>query len=122
MRDAFSAAVQRSVGVDALTSVNRLLSALEAFDVEDDGSDEWSYMIDLIEMISPVIQGASISVCVETALRVYLETMFNHRARVYGDAAGRPISVAEAKERMADDPEWGKVIDFVGSLLFCPVR
>jgi len=79
-------------------------------------------MIDLMEMISPVIQGASIDVCVETALRVYLEGMFNYRARAYADAASRPISVAEAKERMADDPEWERVIAFVRSLLCCPAK
>jgi len=54
-----------------------LLSALEGFDIEDDGSAEWQYVVDLIVMISAALDGQDVSVCLQTALRSYLEGTFN---------------------------------------------
>jgi hypothetical protein len=116
MCDAFSLAMQRTVGVSALPSAESLLSSFEAFSIEDDGSAEWNYMIDLIEMISAAVGGQDISSCLETALRVYLEGTFNARARVHAVSNGRPISYAEAKSRVANDAEWKRTVDFVMAL------
>jgi hypothetical protein len=116
MRDAFSLAMQRSVGVGTLPSAKSLLSTFEAFDIEDDGSAEWGYMVDLIEMISAAIDGQDVGTCLETALRVYLEGMFNVLVRGYAVADGRAIPYAEAKTRLANDAEWGRAVDFVRAL------
>lgn len=116
MRYAFSLAMQRSVGVGTLPSVDLLLSALEAFDIEDDGSVEWLYMVDLIVMISAAIAGQEVSACLDTALRSYLDGVFNALVRSYAVADGRPISYSEAKKRLAGDAEWGRAVEFISAL------
>jgi hypothetical protein len=73
-------------------------------------------MLDLIGMITPVIGGQDVSTCLDAALRFYLDGAFNMRARVYAVADGRPISVAEVKQRIADDPEWERAVNFIGAL------
>ncbi|MDX6393971.1 MAG: hypothetical protein QOJ73_5034 [Streptosporangiaceae bacterium] len=55
MRTAFSLVMQRSTGVGGPPSTEQILSAFEAFGLEDDGSTEWNYMLDLIGMITPVL-------------------------------------------------------------------
>jgi hypothetical protein len=114
--DAYSLAMQRSIGISAPPSVESLLSAFEAFDIEDDGSAEWSYTIDLIEMLSAAIGGEDVSACLETALRVYLTEIFNALTRAYAIADGKPISYAEAKTRIADDVTWRRTLDFISAL------
>lgn len=117
MSEAFSAAMQRSIGVSNTQSIGPLSAALDGIAIEDDGSVEWNYMIDLIEMLSGAIKGQDASLCLETTLRVYLEGRFNLLARSYAIADGRPISYADAKQRAAGDVEWGKEVDFIKSLL-----
>jgi hypothetical protein len=119
MNKAFFIAIQRSLGADNAVdppSVEAILDAFEAFDIEDDGSPEWNYMIDLIEIISTVIRGEDVRTCLDTTLRVYVEGRYNMIARAYAISEDRPISQKEADERMARDPEWNQVINFVNSL------
>jgi hypothetical protein len=116
MSMAFSRATQRAVGMDSLVPAEPLLAVFEAFDVEDDGSFEWNYLIDLIEMISAAIGGQDVGGCLETALRVYLEETFNALTRIYAVEEGKPVSYTEAKERVAVDPEWHRAIDFINAL------
>lgn len=114
--EAYSRAMERSVGISPPPSTASLLSAFEAFDVEDDGSAEWSYTIDLIEMLSAAIGGEDVSACLEIALRVYLTQTFNSLVRAYAIADGKPISYAEAKVRVADDVAWRRTLDFITAL------
>jgi hypothetical protein len=114
--DAYSLAMHRSIGISAPLSVESLLSAFEAFDIEDDGSAEWSYTIDLIEMLSAAIGGENVSACLETALRVYPTETFNALTRAYAIADGKPISYAEAKTRVADDVTWRRTLDLISAL------
>jgi hypothetical protein len=116
MRMAFSRATQRAAGMDSLVPAEPLLVVFEAFDVEDDGSAEWNYMIDLIEMIAAAIGGQDVGSCLETTLWVYLEETFNALTRTYAVADGRPVSYTEAKERVAADPEWHRAVDFINAL------
>ncbi len=69
MRTAFALAMQRSIGTGALPSAERHLSAFAAFGLEDDGSAEWNYMLDLIGMITPVLSGQDVGTCLDAALR-----------------------------------------------------
>ena len=117
MRGAFSLAMQRSIGVDISLLGSATLAAFESFDIEDDGPSEWGYMIDMIEIISPVISGVDVNGCLETGLRVYLQAMFNNLARSYAIEAGRPVSIAEVWNRLASDAEWMRVVSFAESLL-----
>jgi hypothetical protein len=89
---------------------------LKEFDVEDDGSYEWNYIIDFIGVVSPAIEGCPVDECLRVALMIYLDSMFNSRARAYGDEAGRAVSAAEVLEKIKDDLDWGRVLGFVDSL------
>jgi len=95
---------------------------MEGFDVEDDGSAAWNYMIDVMEMISAAIGGKDVDTCLKTAIRVYLEVSFNLRARDFALEQGSPISYADAKARMASDPVWIRSVNFVNSLLYSAVH
>ena len=117
MSEAFLTAMQRSVGAGSFLSTGPLLAAFDNLSIEDDGSAEWNYMIDLIEMLSGAIKGQEVGFCLETTLRVYLEGRFNLLTRSYAVAAGKPISYADAKQRAASDTEWQKEVDFIKSLL-----
>ena len=117
MREALSHALQRTVGIGELPSAEPLLADFQTFDIEDDGSMAWIYMVDLIEMLSAPIGGQDIGVCVKTSLRVYLDGVFNSLARGYAVAEGRPIPYSEAKDRIAGEVEWRRTIEFVRSLL-----
>jgi len=115
MRDAFSLAMQRSTG-GTFPSGELLLSALEGFDIEDDGSAEWQYVVDLIVMISAALDGQDVSVCLQTALRSYLEGTFNVLANTLAGADGKPISNEAAMRRLGHDAEWRRTVDFVRAL------
>jgi hypothetical protein len=89
---------------------------LREFNIEDDGSEEWNYTIDLIGAVSPAIEGRGVDECLAAALRIYLDSIFNSRARAYGDEAARAVSIAEVRTRIVTDPVWGKVLKFVDCL------
>jgi len=111
----FASAMQRSVDPDGDFTAE--VPAVPAqWDVEDDGSDEWAYTVDLIEATSPVVEGADLDGCTEVALTTFLDSMFNSRARAYGDEFGRPVSVAEVRERIVNDPAWLRTLEFVSSI------
>lgn len=116
VQDALSYAMQRSTEVGDLPSAELLLLRLEGFDVEDDGSTEWQFVVDLIAMISAALDAQDISVCLRTALRSYLEGMFNVLANTYAIEDAKPISNDEVARRLANDDEWRRVIDFVKGL------
>jgi hypothetical protein len=116
MGEAFSLAMKRAVGIGDFVPDERLVAELEAFDVEDDGSAEWQYMVDLMGMVQMAVRGKDLSDCLRHALQTYLETSFHMIGRTYGAAAGRPLSWKEAKEAVAADADWARVVDFVQSL------
>jgi hypothetical protein len=117
VRSSYSLAIRRAVGPSSFVPNESLIRDLEGFDVEDDGSATWNYMIDVMEMISPVIGGQDIEICLKTAIRVYLETSFNVRVGDFAIERGRPISYADARTRIVDDPVWIKSVSFLNSLL-----
>lgn len=117
LNEAFILAIRRAAAAGASVPGGALLASLEGFDIEDDGSIEWNYMIDLIEMISVVIENRDIESCLETAVRVFLEGAFGLRVREYASKDGGPVSYADAKMKAAEDDEWIRAVDFVRSLL-----
>lgn len=114
MLEAFSLGIQRSTGADISSVPDLLIARLQAFDVEDDGSDEWQHMVDLIEMVTVAIDGHDIGTCVETSLRLYLEGQYIVMSNSY--ARSRPISVADADRLLGEDPAWARTVSFVTSL------
>lgn len=116
MRDAFSLAMLRAAGMDRFVPDEPLVTKLEAFDVEDDGSDEWQSMIDLMGMVQLAVHGRDLADCLRLALQLYLNMSFHLISRKYGAAFGRPLGLTEVKELIATDPEWTRVVDFVRSL------
>jgi hypothetical protein len=114
--EAFSLAMLRASGATGLPSAGPILSAFKDLDLEDDGSDEWEHVIDLIEMTSAAIGGQDPARCLETTLRTYLEGEINILRVGYAIADGRPISVAQADQRLSQDPVWQRIVDFVMAL------
>lgn len=116
VREALSDALLRCVDPGVILVADPLLEALEGFDVEDDGSPEWQFAVDLIAMISTALGGQELSICLETAVRSYLEGIFNVLGNTYAVAAGRPISQVETIKRLVSDTEWNRAVIFIRGL------
>lgn len=117
VRDAFSLSVQRAVGSNDISCPKSTLEAMESFDIEDDGSAEWNYMVDLIGIMTSVLDGAGIQICLESSIRFYLEGVFAARSRALAASEGGVVSYAYARQVIADDAEWTRAVDFLGALL-----
>jgi hypothetical protein len=116
MREAFSLAMLRAAGMDDFVPDEPLIEKLEAFDVEDDGSDECQSMIDLMGMVQLAVCGRDLADCLRLALQLYLNMSFHLAGRNYGAVLDRPLGLAEIKELVATDPDWARTVDFVRSL------
>lgn len=114
--DAFALAVRRAAGMVDFAPDEGLVAELESFDVEDDGTDEWHYMVDLMGMIEVAVRGESLSSCVQRAISVYLNQSFHISGRKYGEAAGRPLRLTEVRQLLASDADWARAVSFVRSL------
>lgn len=114
-QNALSLAMLRSAG-GTISPPEFLIAKLEGFSIEDDGSAEWQFVFDLIVMLSAVLDGQDMAVCLETSIRAYLEGMLNVISNNYAVAAGGVISNDVAMERLAADPEWRRVVGFIESL------
>ena len=93
-----------------------LIAHLEEFDVEDDGSAEWQYAIDVTAMLLSVLNGEGLVTCATTTLTTYLEGTFNVVANNVAAVAGHPISQLEASSRVPDDEIWRRAVRFVRAL------
>jgi hypothetical protein len=116
IQEAFSLAMRRAAGMGEFVPDERLVAELEAFDVADDGSAEWQYMIYLMGMVQMAVCGKDLSDCLKNALQMYLEMSFHMINRTYGTMAGGPISWKDAKEVVAADADWARVVEFVLAL------
>jgi hypothetical protein len=111
----FVAVLRRGADID-VDPAFQIPVAIKEFHIEDDGSDEWTYMVDLIGVMTPPAEGSDVGECVDVAIQTYIDSMLNSRARAYADETGRPISMAAVNERVVSDPDWLRVLDFVKSL------
>ena len=109
-------ALGRCAGVDLPASAEQTIARLGTFDVEDDGSAEWQYTIDIVTMLLDVLHGDDVDNCVRTSIRTYLEGTFNILANEMAASDGRPISHADTTARMANDKTWWHTVEFVRSL------
>jgi len=116
VRDAFSIAMLRCVGPSAISPPELLIAKLESFDIEDDGSAEWQFAVDLIEMISVTLDGKDVSTCLQSAIRSYLEGTLTVLRNDYAVSVGGIISNDIAMKRLAADPEWCRTVEFVAAL------
>jgi hypothetical protein len=116
VRDAFSLAMLRCIEPSAISPPELLIVKLESFEIEDDGSAEWQLVVDLIAMISAALDGQDARVCLQTAIRSYLEGMLNVLRNDYAVAAGGVISHDIAMKQLTADPEWCRAIEFIEAL------
>jgi hypothetical protein len=93
-----------------------LIERLESFDVEDDGSAEWQYAIDVAAMLLSALGGDPLPACATATLTTYLEGTFNVVANNLAMANGRPISQLEAVDRVPESDTWRRAVAFVQSL------
>jgi hypothetical protein len=115
-REAFVLAVRRAAGMAEFAPDEGLMAKLESFDVEDDGTAEWQYMVDLIGMVQVAVRGKDLSRCVWQALSIYLDQSFDISSRKYLEAAGRPLRLTEVEQLLASDTVWAGTVSFVRSL------
>jgi hypothetical protein len=116
MRDAFSLAMLRCIEPGAISPPDLLIAKLESFDIEDDGSAEWQFVVDLIAMISATLDGQDASVCLQAAIRSYLEGALNVLRNDYAVSAGGVISNNIVMKRLEADPEWHRAVEFIAAL------
>jgi hypothetical protein len=91
----------------------RVLRQLEGFDLEDDGSDEWQHAVDLVTALTRAVEGADLDALLEATTLRYLEGMFNAIANARADAAGKPVSQADAARHVPESEEWRASVAFV---------
>jgi hypothetical protein len=106
----------RCIEHSAVSPPELLIAKLEGFSVEDDGSAEWQFALDLAVMLSAALDGQNVSVCLQTAIRSYLEGMLNVISNGYAAAAGGVISHSTAMEKLGADPEWDRAVEFIKAL------
>ena len=114
--EAFALAVRRAAGMADFAPDEGLVAELESFDAEDDGTDEWQYMVDLMGMIQVAVLGEDLSCCVRQVLTIYLNQSFHISGRRYGEAAGWPLRLTEVRQLLASDADWARAVSFVQSL------
>jgi hypothetical protein len=85
-------------------------------DIEDDGSAEWQFAVDLIAMLSAVLDDQDVKSCLMTTLSTYLEGAFNVLANKMAVSDGRPIPNDEVTMRLAHDEAWRRAVELVRSL------
>jgi hypothetical protein len=116
VRAALPVALARCTGVGMPASHAQHIVELNSFEIEDDGSAEWQWVIDLLSMLLVALEGQHVDACVETAIRTYLEGTFNVVANQMAEGVGRPISQRDAEARMPRDETWQRTVAFVRSL------
>jgi hypothetical protein len=111
---ALSAALARCTGLDP--AVPPEVEELTDFELEDDGSPEWQYVLDIVTMVLTALEDDDLATCVSSTLTTYLEQSFTLLANDLAEQDGRPISQADADARLAVDDRWRQVVDFVHAL------
>lgn len=92
------------------TPVEVALLGLESLDVEDDGSPEWQYLIDLAASLNDALRGADPAVAVESTIRAYLEGTFNVLANTIATRSDRSVSQAMAEAEISASAEWKEAL------------
>jgi hypothetical protein len=116
--------IQRDVEDALLAMLSRrselydpLARRLEAFEIEDDGTPEWGYTVDLIDNLLHALEGLDGASCLASGLRSYLDTTFNEVALRLAEAAGNEIvSQAEAERLVPTDPSWRRANELARAL------
>jgi hypothetical protein len=111
---ALSLALARSTGL-ALPAAD-VVAQLGELEVEDDGSPEWQYVIDIVVMLQTALYDDDLENAVRTTVLTYLEETFTLLSNDLASRAGRPISLTDAEARLAEDERWRRAVDFVRSL------
>jgi hypothetical protein len=121
VHETLRAALDLAAGTPATGSLALVLHGLDALDIEDDGSAEWQYAIDLAcDLLETLARGPR-SPDVERTVGTYLEGEFNVAANVLADTSGHPVSHADAI-RVLDTVEWQGAVAFVSGLAQGPGR
>ena len=116
VREAFSLAMLRCTNPEEFSRSESLIIRFDNFDIEDDGSAEWEFIVDFVTMIAPAVDGQDIGACLEIALRSYLEGIKNVLSNGYAAAYDGVIRYDDAMKQLAVDPEWSRAVDFIRAL------
>jgi hypothetical protein len=103
-RDALVAAIRYAGSADDIRAAD-LVARLEAFAVEDDGSPEWQYAVDLLGSLRHALSGEAPATTLAKAVTSYLDSTFTDLSNQLSEVAGGPISQIDA-EKAAIRPPW----------------
>jgi hypothetical protein len=106
----------RAVSAGHEPARRRLVVALEAFDVEDDGTAEWQRAVDVVSMLVEILNDVPPAEALTNGMLGHLESTFAIVANANAESLGRPISETEAQELVPADPRWQWERDFVSGL------
>jgi hypothetical protein len=112
----FHAMLSHCVDPDTAPASERLLVGLESFDIEDDGSQEWQNVVDLITMLLNVLNDEAPEASLRNAMTTYLDGTFHAIANAAAASLDKPISRAEALRVVERDPTWRAAKEFVLAL------
>jgi hypothetical protein len=105
-------ALSLAAGLSTLSDVPQgLVTDLQSFAIEDDGSPEWQHIVDLTGMLVDCLGGMPLLDSLETALSAFLDGQMN----ALGDELGAR-NAAELHDLLASDPRWTRTVTWVGSL------
>ncbi|QKV73935.1 hypothetical protein [Amycolatopsis sp. Hca4] len=111
---ALTTALARASGAEVAAEED--VAGLSAFDVEDDGSDEWQHVLDLVTMLVAALSDDDLASTAHHTISTYLEGTFTVLANDLARDAGRPISQQDAEEGLSRDPRWQRAVGLVRTL------
>lgn len=111
---ALTTALARCAGADVPGEED--MARLGAFDVEDDGSDEWQHVLDLTTMLLGALSDDDLESTLHSTVTTYLEGTFTVLANDLARVAGRPLGQPEAEQALAGDERWQRAAGFVRAL------
>ena len=114
--DGLQLALTRAGGLPDERSAELVLLGLETIDVEDDGSPEWQYMIDLSAVLTEALGNRDSHEAVEVTIRTYLEGAFNVLANDVAVQSGKAVSQSVAVEAIARNATWDGAVALVNAL------
>jgi hypothetical protein len=116
VREALSAALSLAVGIRDGSSVELVRIHLEGADIDDDGTPECQFAVDLVTSLSVALSEEPLEVSLAVAIRTYLEGVFNEIVNRRATMSGQSVSQAQATEALQYDEDWLRAVAMVHAL------
>ena len=113
---AMACALDRAVDENVSPDGQRVANELLTLGIEDDGSEQWQHLTDLVAMLTDTLCEQDLRAVLKNSLTWHLEGMFNVLSNHLAATLGRPISMEEADVHVPEHDRWLQAARFVNAL------